>query len=529
MRQIQFLRSIRHLSCFFLALLSALASAQLSAAPSIQEIRVAPGASRKFSLRYANTGKGTLQCSLQAHDMGMNLDGLMVGSNQEKRGCGGWISFSPKEFVLAPGKTREITATLRAPVGMGGGYYASVECSARPERSGTRSAISIEFVQRVSSAILVACTGARPQLSLKVTKVELISPAGPGTSWKSRVTVQNGGNIHFRVVGAATLLGANGNVISRTRLAVGRGYLFAGLPRRFTTPLSDRIRDGIYTVKVDIAGPGNVRAGGSETFVVLKGVAKAGKPDAATLAYLKASALFLGIDKPRVHYVLPAGGKRIDVITVQNMGATPIKIVPVELNWDLDANADLRFSRGPIENGRGATAHFSTSPPSTTLAPGQRGNFKVSVTMPRDGKGEYYGAIYFAKAGESVPTDPKVVRERATVLTMLAKGTETRTIKPLFFKFSQVDGKQSLWVRVIATGNSLAELTGRVQVQRGAATVIDKLAFAGPGTVLVPGSKALFEIPLAAPLANGEYTVRIFVKVSPGDKEFPAEGKFTIK
>lgn len=505
------------------------AGAQLSSSPSIQELRVSPGAPRKFVLRYANHGKAPLHCTLTANDMGMSLDGLMVESNLAHRGCGKWITFSPKEFVLAPGQQRDITATLRAPAGSGGGYYASVECAAKPERAGKRTSISIEFVQRVSSAILVASTGARPKLALKVARVEMLAPRQPGAQWQSRVTIQNDGNIHFRVAGVATLLGANGSVISRSKLAVGRGYIFAGLPRRFTSTLGARIRDGLYTLKVDIAGPGNVRAGGSETFVVLDGKAKAGKPDAATLAYLKSSAPFLAIDKPRVHYILPRGGRHTDTIAVQNLSSTTVKIVPRKLNWDLDANADLRFEAGALANGRGASGHFAVSPSSLTLSPGQRGSFRITSAMPKDASGEYYGAIYFAKEGEAVPRDPKIVRERCSVLTMLAKGTETRTVKPAFFKFADHGDNQSAWITVASTANALVELSGRIQILRGAAVAVNNLSFAGPGTVLVPGSKAAFEVPLKTPLARGVYTIRIFVKVTPGDKEYSAQGKFTIK
>ena len=120
------------LAALFFFLLSGVGFAGLAVSPLQQNVEVKPGRKAKFSIILTNNDRGpqTVPCPviLDVLDFSVSdLGQLSFGEeNSHDRSAVDWISFEETEFVLEPGESRAMVATVTAPNNADGDYWAAV-------------------------------------------------------------------------------------------------------------------------------------------------------------------------------------------------------------------------------------------------------------------------------------------------------------------------------------------------------------------------------------------------------------------
>lgn len=487
----------------------------ITVSPIIHRPVVRPGRAHSYAYSITNNSDKQVHCTISAVDMTMTLDGRPTGGTGLQRGAGKWFSFSPSELDLRPKQSDRVVATVTAPRGSAGGYYALVCFTVAPPRPSDPAAMAgIVFGTQIACPVLIVCPASRMPVHLS-TKELALAIDGVNGAWTASCIVSNTGGIHVRLGGGTIwVIDDDGRLAARAALAVGQGYVLAESERRFAAEVPP-LPDGVYTVRAEVATTtGRRLSGGAETFLVSQGEAHKGKPTPEMLAAVEVSRPILWLKSARQHYELPAGATRYDVLEVANVSDLPLTVTPRLLTWDQDADGALRFRTDSSAYKRSAVGMVRVTPASQEIGPHRKGSFRVGITVPRDASGEYYAAAVFLAAGEGMPAEPKIARARSTLLSVLVKGSAARATEIRGVSFQpHEDGGASFDFEVCNTGNAIAEFEGDVRVlsAEGQPAPGPEAQFAGQGTALVAGASARFTVPWTTVLKPGSYRAEIRV------------------
>lgn len=492
------------------------AGAQLRISPPIKRLTVRPGSTRDFSVSLINSGGQPVTYTVGIQDMGMHPNGMPFSKPDLPRGASKWLSADAETLTVAPGEMKTVRIRVKPPRDAAGGYYALVGFRMPPPSPGG-SGRGVAFGQVVTTAVLVTCPARQIEVSAEVTDMNL-SALSVATPWEVRSTFANTGQMHMYVRGEATLMDGQGRRLDRASFAVGSGTVLPGYPRVFTASFSRGFPDGLYTVKAEFQTDMGVRiAGKSASFAVSGGIASTDVLSPEALAAMEATKPKFAISTYREHFELPPGASRKAVVRVTNLTKDQVRLQPVLLCWDLDENADLCFTDDP-RHGRPATAWLELPSDELVVDPGRSAAVRYSVSAPRAGSGEYYGAIFFREADQPVPSDAKTVRSRSVILTCLARGSARRAVEITRLSFERSpEGGGVFAVTVKNTGNALAEIAGNI-FPTGPGETGSPLSFGGVGVVLVPQAEAGFSVPWAVAAKPGNYTATAVVDILGADE-----------
>jgi len=515
------------------------AAAQLELAPSLRMVSLRPGTSVTFPLAVGNRSKTPLTCQMSAQDMVLDPSGRAAKAPEGyKRGCGSWVTLKPAQFRLRPGESRKVEATLKAPRGSGGGYYARLSCLARPEGEVAENrGMGIRFQFQINTALMATVTGGRLYSSIHARSIELAThPQKPGGgssgSWEAMVTVQNTGNLHAPLEGQISVLDERGRVIARAPLLAGRGYVLAEGERVFRASGGDRLPDGGYAVVATLGPPGGRAAPATATaqFTVLRGEVQRGKPTGEMRALLNSLNPGFYVKQTNLEFSLAAGARRRNSVEILNVTGEPLQLTAKIRDWELDPSGELAFPEHGASHGRSCAGWISIAPATILVPPRGRANVSVTAALPRDAAGEHYAAIVLAPRSGLRVAEPGVMSRTTILVTARALRTEKPAATVAGFVASRLEAHSTTFrLNVRNTGNVACFAQGRVAILDSLRKVItENLSFGSEQVVVLPNGGRRFDIDWLGGLAPGGYVAVVSLAYHDGTPPISKEIPFKV-
>lgn len=478
------------------------ASARLQIAPVIQTITVPGGGTGRFQLAVGNRSEDTLPCTMMIRNLLVSPTGLTDGTTEPTpRGCAEWIALESQQFELAPGTSRRVRGVVRVPR-MAGAYYALIGCQASPGSTpaGSETGAVIRFGEQVNAVLMVVVTGARLSSVIEPRSLTLEVPTGGNDSsgeagWRCSVLVENTGNMHAVATGQLRLANQHGRVIAETPLRAGMGFVLPGFPRLFTAQGGQRLPDGVYLAWADFSiGEGEQRrivARATATFSVLAGTVTRGEPTAEMLEAIKARSCGFVVEPARLEISVSPGGTRSVPVSIINMSDQALELVASALDWDKDAEGNVRFVRERPSHRRSCAESVSTFPQVTRVAPRGKATVRVAVSLPREATGEYYAALIMHPVGTEVSEDQTVLLQESTLVSAVAQRTQQPAAEVAVFTVARLQsGAYEFQVTLRNTGNVRVSSAGRITVYDAEGTMVGDSVPIGAGDLSVlPGGE----------------------------------------
>lgn len=176
-------------------------------------------------------------------------------------------------------------------------------------------------------------------------------------------------------------------------------------------------------------------------------------------------------------------------------------------DWDLDSNGRVRFlTEG--ENPRSATPWVKINPAEFPVAPGNKRRVQVSVTIPKDAKGEYWTMAYFEARSNSVLKTTGVNmagRIANAIYVVVDNGVEKKgAITGVRGFFGYPKGFQGI-IRFENRGNVRLFPRGRIEIKDHTGKLVTTIPIE-PQTVF-PGSFRILTVNKGMTLKKGEYVI----------------------
>jgi hypothetical protein len=218
-------------------------SQTLEVSPPSQEIKADPGETVKIKAKVRNKSAVSLPITVRVEDFTASGEGGQVALTEKgPYAVSTWMTIDPASFTLKSGETREVTGTVRVPVGNAGGRYGSFVFAAGGGSSGPGvAAVS----QEVASLFLLRISGPIQEvLSIDSIAAPSFVEFGPVPF---SLKFSNKGNVHVRPTGLINVR----NVFGKTAAdIVFRGdNVFPGASRVQDVSYDSQWLFGPYTVQ----------------------------------------------------------------------------------------------------------------------------------------------------------------------------------------------------------------------------------------------------------------------------------------
>jgi len=528
---------------FLLFLITKPVSAQLAMVPLIKEVVISPGGQKSFYLSVLNTSDKTSSSKMHAKDMGVTPEGVLFPARKEMpRGCSKWVKFSPESFKLEPKRSQKIRCTLTCPrSNIQGGYYALLACSYDPETPSPtiRPTGEIRIRPHVASALLVTVKGRNLYSKIDLSdlkfypRVSSLKTKTKKSGWQVEVAVENTGNLHAVFTGSVNIRSQNGRLIGEAPLVAGRGYVMPEQKRIFTAKGRNRLPDGLYLVTTKVKplerGRYNKPAIAMSTFSVIRGEAKAIKPTPEMLAQTEALSPGFIVNSSGINLTIPGGARRTQVLQITNITKRPLDIVAMVRDWDEDEKGKVIFPEDPKHNRSGCT-YVKISLQKLRLPPNGRARFMVTLSMPRQAKGEYYAAVIFKRNELKLPDDPDFILPISVLISTLATRTEQYNAEVREFQIVASElGGYIFKVKVKNLGNTRCYTEGAVSVRDDESKLVESLLFGDEKMMVLPGNERLFTIEWPRVLESGNYRAELTLRYNEKSKALFKQVSFKVE
>jgi len=230
----------------------------LSVSPAIVSMEVQRGKTQEIDVTVGNLGDSDLEMHAAAMDLALTPTGaaMPVKASNSAHSCASWLSLTPESFVLAPGQTQVVQATLRPPMNARGGAYGVIAIRAKTQARAGAGATRVEVVGTTGTVLMLTVKGpGRVRGSLGSGRARVTQRAdGPQVAFS--LEVRNQGDVHLRCSGAVTVFSPAGRVVGRANLQAGTGTVLPGGVRRLTALWRPRkTPPGAYTAIARVVIP----------------------------------------------------------------------------------------------------------------------------------------------------------------------------------------------------------------------------------------------------------------------------------
>lgn len=212
----------------------------LEVSPPSQEVKVDPGDSILLKTSIRNKSNRSLPIKARLEDfVAMGDQGQVELVSDSKYSLKSWSSLSAKEFTLAPGESRSVTAAISVPADAAGGRYGSFVFGIAGDKKPGSAALS----QEIASLFLLRISGPVDEtLSLLSFSAPAFSEFGP---IPFSAKIKNSGNIHTKVYGLINVTDMFGNKVKD--VIVYETNIFPGASREVMATLDNKFLLGKYT------------------------------------------------------------------------------------------------------------------------------------------------------------------------------------------------------------------------------------------------------------------------------------------
>ena len=248
---------------------------------------VSPGQTLPFKMT-VGIGKDdpATNISVQVEGIVQSLDGtngsLAASEDTSPYTARSFISVDKSSFLLEPGVSQDVTATINIPQDIGaGGRYAIIHIVTEPPAGGSvsiASAIDVPIVLTVTGSQLVH-TGKIAELTIG----EIIS----GQPIKILTSFQNTGNIHYKIEEQVTVNNAKGQTMDTISIPLTDSSILPGATRQLeaTFAATSALAPGTYTVDSKVTlQDGTLLDDAQSTFTVNQQYVPPSSPTATTPA-----------------------------------------------------------------------------------------------------------------------------------------------------------------------------------------------------------------------------------------------------
>lgn len=182
----------------------------LEVSPPSQEATVDPGKTITIKAMIRNRSNSTLPIQARVEDFTAKGDQGQVELNSNSPySIASWTKLTPNTFQLAPGESKEVTATIKAPKDAAGGRFGSFVFSVKPDDvQGGAAAVA----QEIASLFLVRVNGpVDEKLNIQSMSAPVFSEFGP---IQFDLNFKNNGNVHVKTFGLINVTDMFGNKVA---------------------------------------------------------------------------------------------------------------------------------------------------------------------------------------------------------------------------------------------------------------------------------------------------------------------------
>jgi hypothetical protein len=507
---------------------------QVSIVPLVQEISVNRGGRTRFQLQIANRGSELLSCTMQIYNLDISEEGIPRPIREEtKWSCLDWITFAPRSFQVQPDEVQIVEGLLHASQDALGGYYAFITCEfsipAEPVIFGNeqKSQADVQFGRAVSSVLLVSTRSSKnyvqlePESPILVSGREVSGDTMPdwtgqeaGESWQVVLPVVNAGNVHTVAQGEVSIWTEDIRLVEKAPLIAGRGYVLPGKKRVFKAQGTRSMADGIYMVRVQIRTREGKFIQNSFPYSIVKGEVIQGPASEDLRALIEASTPKFTLSKRLLDYKVTAKGKRTKGIRLTNHTSDTLSVSARMVSWSLDSAGRVVLNPDASELTKPCVSWISVLPNPIPIPPKRSGAVKVTLTVPPEIEGEYYGGVVFEtqKPRQNLPTELELAR---TLLLMAssAKDLEHKAEIASFVYYPISPMMRTFVVTMANNGNVHCFASGKVEIyDKEWKPAMEPVSFGGPQSYILPERSRAYVVPCPGALEPGIYEAVVTVK-----------------
>jgi hypothetical protein len=245
----------------------------MAVSPLQQWVEVKPGRQASFSVTVTNTNRGpeTTPCTVNVSvvDFTVSPHGkLSFGAHlKHNRSAVEWFTFNAGEFVLDPGESREIKATVSAPLDADGDYWAAFMVRlVNPRKQGngihvklqTASGVFVHVARRnyIERGSVIDANVVMPEFAQQDIFTgesaweEVVQEAQQEQAFKINAELKNDGLVAFLANGKAFLYSGNWRRAASIPLYTKRRRILPGHTRWFTGVMSQPLLPGQYKLRL---------------------------------------------------------------------------------------------------------------------------------------------------------------------------------------------------------------------------------------------------------------------------------------
>ena len=258
------------LIALFLVVLQSISFAGLAVSPLRQDVEVKPGKKTTLSITLGNNKRSEqtqpCQISLEVLDFKICENGIISFGKEyaHSRSAVNWIKFEDNEVILQPGETKEIKATVTAPINADGDYWAAVMI--KQVKSPDQKGVSVNF--QTASGIFIHAARRNYSERGRIVDANIILPefafnnnlneekAGPvdvnnkEPLLEVKAKLQNDGLIGFIARGKAYIYNEKNRRIGTIQLHATRKQVLPGDSRWFDGLLAQPLPAGEYKFRI---------------------------------------------------------------------------------------------------------------------------------------------------------------------------------------------------------------------------------------------------------------------------------------
>ncbi|MBN2413441.1 hypothetical protein JXQ31_17315 [candidate division KSB1 bacterium] len=394
------------------------------------------------------------------------------------------------------------------------------------QNTGTLPTINIKY--RFTSVVMVTVKGSNLRAHITPEPGALFAgdrrTMKSDRKWMIKVPVINDGNVHITVQGDVELYSENGQLLEKSLLNVGRGYLLPEKRRVFIATGEGPLPDGIYKANIRI-GNLNTKEYATESmdFYVLQGTSYPGTPENEKINQIKNQSHGFILDKSEINIECVPGGKIFQALRLSNLTNDTLNIEHTIQHWKLDQDGNINFSKDLQKN----IPLISLNINSFKLLPQKRKNLKLSVYMPEQTEGEYFLAITFSKKGTTLTNNIEKLVTQSVLLGIVSKGTLIKTMELQAFNISLIlETGTEFEIVFNNTGNSRIYPEGKISIFDQNNTRIDNQIQFATNSFILPKSTRKYIVQHDRILPNGIYTAQLEILFDEAKQTIKKEIKF---
>lgn len=213
----------------------------LTVSPAITEWLVAPGKKASKKVMVANTTKEPLPVSVLVRPFRLQETDYLNVADSLRYDASSWLRVTDGDFILKPGKTREVALTVTIPhdAPPGGHYATAYFRQLRPAGSAGAQA-------QVGTLVFITVKGKIE----KRLEGENMSARWNGSTLAITAKLRNAGNVHEMPEGSFVVLDWRGKEVGK--VALPRGMVMPRTSRTFQAAF-ERLGPGVYTIRPQLS------------------------------------------------------------------------------------------------------------------------------------------------------------------------------------------------------------------------------------------------------------------------------------